>query len=486
MSSSTPAADRDRSHDGALVGFVSLGCPKNLVDAELMMGLLRDAGFTLVADPLSADVVVVNTCAFIREAEQEAIETILALAAENRARPLVVAGCLPQRRRGALLREMPEIAGLVGPGRLAEIVPAVRAALAGGRPHVALGGLPSDYPAVERERTGSPYSAYVKIAEGCDHHCAFCLIPALRGPQRSRPAEDIIAEARSLAGEGTREIILVAQDTTAYGIDLVGRPALDDLLCRLRDAEGPEWIRVLYTHPVHWTEGLIDVFTTGGRVLPYIDIPIQHASAPVLKAMGRETSASELRSLLARLRERIPHLVLRTTVMTGHPGEGPEEFAELLSFMREFPFDRLGAFAYSPEAGTTAARLGSRPARREALQRRRQVLALQHEIAGELLARRKGTRTEALIEGADTARGLLIGRSYGEAPDIDGVVRVRLQRRRRARSAESGPRETDEQAQAVGPAEPGDIIPVLIIAAGSYDLTAVPVADAPGCGRRRG
>ncbi|MBD3235613.1 MAG: 30S ribosomal protein S12 methylthiotransferase RimO [Candidatus Eisenbacteria bacterium] len=466
-SSSMPDAESTVPRTTPLrVALVSLGCPKNLVDSERMLGLLHQAGIELAADPETADCVVVNTCAFIRDAQEEAIDAVLEMAARKRAgrlRGLIVAGCLPQRHGRALLEEIPEIDALIGPGRLADIVRAAESLGGAGPRPVALDGFPCVDPAAPRERIGAPHSAYLKIAEGCDHRCRFCLIPRLRGPQRSRALAAIERELLQLAEEGVREVTLVAQDTSAYGRDLSPRHSLAGLLQRLRRRGGPDWIRVLYTHPAHWSEELIAVFAEGRPLLPYIDLPVQHVSAAVLRAMGRGGRASELRNLLERLRRRIPGAVLRTTVMTGHPGEGAAEFQELLGFIRQFPFDRLGAFAYSPEDGTRSAKVPSRVSAAEARRRRDLVLAQQREISRELQLRRRGSRVDLLIDGVAPQRHLWVGRSYGEAPEIDGMIYVK----------------------AAGPewgAEPGEMRPVRIVAAGPYDLIARPVAAGGGEG----
>jgi len=462
MSSSKP------TEAAARVAFVTLGCPKNQVDSEEMMGRLAAAGYALAALPEAADIVVVNTCAFVRAAQRESIETVLALAPGS-AR-LVVAGCLAERHGAELMREIPEIAGLLGPGRTGEVAGVVGAVLAGEHP-IELGGFAAVDLSAERVRTGAPHTAYVKIAEGCDHHCRFCLIPRLRGPLRSRSSASIRAELARLGDEGAREAVLVAQDTTAYGRDLAGHPGLPALLRELRDAPGPPWIRLLYTHPARWTDALMRVFAEGGRLLPYIDVPIQHCADPVLQAMGRGRAGARIRRLVERLRARIPRAVLRTTVMTGHPGEGVAEFDELLRFLGEFPFDRLGVFAYSPEAETCGASL-PRVARREALHRRAEVLRRQRELVLPLQRRRVGETLEVLTEAWDARRHRLLGRSYGEAPEIDGWVRIRL------------PRAADGAE-----IELGELRPVRIVGAGAYDLDAV-FADAvrppSGNGQARG
>lgn len=453
---------------GARVLFITLGCPKNIVDSELMMAQAEEHGFALVWGPGEADIIVVNTCAFIEDAQRESIEEILRAAQwkeRRRGRLLVVAGCLAERHGAQLLREIPEADAIVGPGRLSRMAPVLAALLGGARRGENRGlvevGVFEPVEALRRRmRTGSVGTAYVKISEGCDHRCAFCLIPRLRGPQRSRPADSIVEETELLAREGVREVVLVAQDTTAYGRDLPERPTLADLLRRLGRCDGPPWIRVMYTHPNHWTNELIDVFAEGGRILPYVDIPVQHISDSVLKAMARGHDGPRIRELVKRLRERIRGLVIRTTVMTGHPGEGPGEFAELLQFLREFLFDRLGAFAYSPEDGTRSAGLKQRAARKEAKARRARVLELQRQLSVSLQKGRKGSRLELLIDGVHAEKKYAIGRSYGEAPDIDGVVYMKV-------------------AGAKGNIEPGDLVSARIVGAGPYDLVAVACDSAP-------
>jgi ribosomal protein S12 methylthiotransferase len=468
---------------GTGVALLNLGCPKNLVDGEMMLGLLVEAGYRLCADPADAEVQIVNTCAFIRAAQEESIGEILAAARwreQSPARRLVVAGCLAQRHGEALLREIPQIDALVGPGRIGEIAAAVSDACKRIPRAVRLDGFGRAEPWEKRILSGAPHTAYVKIAEGCDHRCAYCLIPDLRGPLCSRPPDEIVEEVKRLGEAGAREAVLVAQDTTAYGRDLTPRSSLADLLRRLRDHDGPEWIRVLYTHPAHWDDELIAIFAGGGRLLPYVDLPVQHISDAVLAAMGRGRSGARIRRTITRLRERIPGLILRTTVMTGHPGEGRREFNELLQFLREFPFDRLGAFAYSPQSQTRSASQPGRPRLETARRRQAVVLELQRELALPLQRRRRGQVVRVLVEGVRPRDGMLFARSYGEAPEIDGIVRVRL------------PAPADAAA-----VELGEFMTVRIVGAGAYDLSAIPVTEAQPdrspasgpaatCGRRRG
>ncbi len=462
MSTDVPGGPADPVDlPAARVCVVTLGCPKNTVDSEQMLAALEAQGFRLVLAPEEAEAVVVNTCAFIEDAQRESIDEILELAglkSAGRLRCLIVAGCLAERHGDELLREIPEVDGLVGPGNVAAVARVLADSLAGrGRP-VRLGGFAGMPDTVARVRTGAPHSAYVKIAEGCDHRCAFCLIPRLRGPQRSRRPESIVAEVESLAAEGVREVVLIAQDTTAYGRDLPGGATLVDLLARLQVCEGPEWVRLMYTHPVHWDERLEELLAAGGRLLPYVDLPIQHVADLVLRAMRRGHDGDHLRRMVARLRRRVPGLVLRTTVMTGHPGEGPREFDELLRFLEEFPFDRLGAFAYSPEVDSPGSTTPPAASRAEAEERRGRVLELQRELAVRTQGRRKGTRLDVLIEGVRPDRAYAVGRSYGEAPEVDGVVHVKHARP----SGESG-------------LSPGDFVSVRVIAVGPYDLVGVPI-----------
>ncbi len=448
------------------VCLISLGCPKNQVDSETLLAHLEAEGFTLEHDPQRAEILVINTCAFIEDAQRESIEEILRAAARKTAgthRFVVAVGCLAERHGRALLREIPELDALVGPGQLSRLASTLRALLAGETGRVHIGEFESPGRLAARVRIGSPQSAYVKIAEGCRHRCSFCLIPRLRGPLRSRDPGDVVREVEELAAEGVREVVLVAQDSTSYGRDLGAGVNLSQLLRRLADCAGPDWIRVLYTYPDGWSDSLITVFAEGGPLVPYVDVPIQHVADGVLAAMGRGRGGVRIRRLVERLRSRIPGVILRTTVMTGHPGEGPREFAELLMFLQEFPFDRLGAFAYSPEDGTRSASLRGANSRAEAELRRDEVLALQRDIARTLQVRRKGTETDVLVEGVQPQKGFAVGRSYGEAPEIDGVVYLK-----------AVPRPPRGQVP-----EPGDLVAARIVGAGAYDLVAVPRGSLP-------
>lgn len=435
------------------IGFVSLGCPKNLVDSEIMLGLLKDSGFEMTHREEEAEVLVINTCSFINDAKEESIQTILELARHKKAgtcRALLVAGCLAQRFPEELLAEMPEIDGLLGTGNLAEVPAAVRRALQGERVSLveAPGYLqPKDSPRVQ---VTPAYSAYLKVAEGCDNHCTYCVIPKVRGPFRSREPDDLLLEAEVLARSGVKELILVAQDTTRYGVDLYGRPALEELLRDLARVEGLVWLRLLYTYPTLITDGFIHSLASGDKVCRYLDIPLQHASDAVLKRMNRRGNREEAAGLVAKLRSAVPGMVLRTSFIVGFPGETEEEFQELLDFMQEVPFDRVGVFTYSREEGTVAADMPGQVPEEVKLERRDRAMALQQRISLERNQKKTGTVIDVLVEGASSReRGFYSGRSEGDAPGIDGKVLF------------SSPLAL----------KPGDFVKVLVKGAREYDLT---------------
>jgi ribosomal protein S12 methylthiotransferase len=412
----------------ARVHFRSLGCPKNRLDTEVMLGTLALEGYALAERLEDADAVVVNTCSFIESAREESIGAILELAEareSGRLRALLVAGCLPQRYGADLARELPEVDAFVGTGRFPEIGRILDAALAGrprgvyvdaGRTHLMDEHAP-------RLLTGPRHSAYLKIAEGCDRVCAFCAIPGIRGRFQSRSVESVLAEARQLAEAGVRELNLVAQDSTAFGKDQPGRPRLATLLRALDAVEGLDWIRALYLYPSAVTDELIGVLAGGRRVLPYVDVPLQHASDRVLRAMRRGTTAARQCRLVERLRAGIPGLTLRTTFIVGFPGETEADFEELLAFVREVRFDRVGVFRYSDEEGTAGFDLPAKVPRAVARERQRRLTLLQQEILREKLERLVGRELEVLVEeaGARCARGRLAA----QAPEIDGGVRLR-------------------------------------------------------------
>jgi ribosomal protein S12 methylthiotransferase len=405
------------------VGFVSLGCPKNLVDSEVMIGQLQKRGHQVVADPGAADVIVVNTCAFIDRAKQESVDAILEMAREKetgRARRLVVTGCLAQRYDAELRREIPEIDATLGTGQVADIVAAVEGAAT--RTDTSEPTWVYDHTSPRTLSTPS-YMAYLKISEGCDYTCSFCIIPTLRGRHRSRPAEDVVAEARALAAAGVKELVLVAQDSTRYGLDLGVRDGLAYLLRRLGKVDGIRWIRVMYAYPATVTDGVLDAIASEEKVVKYIDIPLQHKSESVLKRMKRPTGRGNLLGLVERMRERVPGVALRTSFIVGFPGESEADFEELLGFVKDAEFENVGTFTYSDEEGTSSFDLADRVAPRVKESRRRRLMAAQQRIAARRNRGRIGQRVEVLVEGAHPESDLLLaGRTAGQAPEIDGAV----------------------------------------------------------------
>jgi ribosomal protein S12 methylthiotransferase len=412
----------------ARVHFRSLGCPKNRLDSEVMLGALALSGFAVAERIEDADVAVVNTCSFIESAREESIGAILEVAdlrERGRLRALVVAGCLPQRYGAELAKELPEVDAFVGTGSFHEIATILDDALAGrargvyveaGRTHLYDDRSP-------RLLIGPHHSAYVKIAEGCDRVCAFCAIPGIRGRFQGRTLDSLVREARQLASAGVRELNLVAQDSTSWGKDLPGRPRLADLLGALDGVDGLDWIRVLYLYPSAIDAELIDAFATARRVLPYFDVPLQHASDAMLRAMKRGTTAARQRRLVERLRAAVPNLTLRTTFIVGFPGETEADFEALLDFVREVRFDRLGAFRYSDEQGTRAFGYPGKVSRAAARSRLRRLLELQRGIMAEKLAAEVGREVDVLVDAA-LGRGRAIGRTAAQAPEIDGVTHL--------------------------------------------------------------
>ncbi len=403
------------------IGFVSLGCAKNLVNSEQMMFLLSDAGFDVSGDTENVDAVVVNTCGFIDSAKAEAIDTILELAqgkAEGSIGKIIVTGCLAQRYKDEILKEMPEVDAVCGVGSFFDIVDVVKRTIEGER--VARYG-DIDAPETETGRvlTTSPQWEYVKIAEGCDNRCAYCIIPYLRGRFRSRRLEDIVSEAQLLAQNGIKELIVVAQDITRYGTDIYGERALAGLLRALAEIDGIEWIRLHYLYPDEIDDELIDVIAGEPKILKYLDIPIQHIDDKILKTMCRRGTGGEIRELFKKLRERIPGVVLRTSLITGLPGEGEEEFLKLCDFLREAKIERAGVFPFSPEEGTPAAKMDY-PDEDTARRRAEIVMDIQDGIMEEFNTSRIGTVTRVLVEDFDGT--YYFGRSFAESPDIDGRI----------------------------------------------------------------
>ena len=406
------------------IGMVSLGCAKNQVDAEQMLFLLQQAGYDILPEPAGADVVIVNTCGFIESAKTEAIDNILAMAqlkAEGSVGKILVTGCLAQRYQEEILKELPEVDGVLGTGSYYDVVGAVKQLLAGAENIEEYGDIQAPVQECGRILTTPKHYAYLKIAEGCDNHCAFCIIPTLRGKYRSRPMEKLIEEARKLAASGVRELIVVAQDTSRYGIDLYGERKLAELLRELCKIDGFVWVRVHYLYPDEMSDELIDVLANEPKIVKYLDIPIQHIDDGILKKMNRRGSSKYLKALLTKLRDRIPGLVLRTSLITGLPGEGEKEFEELCDFLREYKLERVGAFAFSPEEGTRAAKM-EYPDAEVARQRADVVEELQSRIMDEWNEAMMGKKLQVLCEGYDADEECWYGRTYADSPDIDGRI----------------------------------------------------------------
>ncbi len=405
------------------VGMVSLGCPKNLVDAEHIIYNLREEGFEIIPDAALADVAIINTCGFIESAKQEAIDTILefcTLKEEGRIRSVIVTGCLAERYREDIRRELPDVDAVVGLGAnelLGEIIKKTidgeKADMSGDKYSLIIDS--------RRVISTEPF-AYIKIAEGCDNRCTYCAIPSIRGRLRSRKIESIVSEAKWLAKNGCREIVLVAQDTTVYGLDLYGEPKIVELLSELCKIEGLKWIRTLYSYPERITDELIDLIASEEKLVKYLDIPIQHCCDRILKRMNRRSSRSELESLIKKLRERIPGIILRSTLIAGFPGETEEEFEQLCEFVNEMKFDRLGCFAYSAEEGTPAALLPDQIDEEEKQRRAEIVTETQMIISDRANSARVGSDIEVIVEGWDRYAECYFGRSFAEAPEIDGKI----------------------------------------------------------------
>ena len=408
----------------ANIGFISLGCAKNQVDCERMMYRVQEAGHTVCPDVVGCDVVVINTCGFIDSAQAEAIDHILstaALKAEGMVGKILVTGCLSQRHQEEILKEMPEVDGILGTGSYTEIVPAIEALLQG-QTVVDFGSIDAPEQETGRILTTPEHYAYIKIAEGCDNRCSYCIIPSLRGKYRSRQMDDVLYEARLLAASGVKELLVVAQDTSRYGTDLGdGRRLLPDLLRKLCKIEGFHWIRVHYVYPDEIDDELIEVIATEPKIVKYLDMPIQHCNSRILDLMNRRGNGEYLKELFDTLRSRIPGLVLRTSIITGLPGEGEEEFQELCTFLREQKLPRVGAFAFSPQEGTEAAKMEYPDA--DVAARRAEILEMiQSEIMDEYNASMIGKTLEVLVEAYDEEAEQYYGRSYADSPDIDGRV----------------------------------------------------------------
>lgn len=412
---------------GPKMYLVSLGCPKNLIDSEILLGTMLKEGYTLTGHPEEADLLVVNSCSFVREAKEEAVETILRLAALKRdaqRRHLVVVGCLPQRYGEQLLELIPEVDLFLGSGEIPRMAAHLRELTSGGHRACHLGR--ADYLLDDEEPGVRPLrgpTAYVRIAEGCSNRCSYCVVPLIRGPLRSRTVDSIVTEVRRLTDAGIQEIVLVAQDTTAFGVDRSGRSELPELLMALEQVQKLRWLRLMYVHPGGVDERFLEAISGSKRLCPYLDLPIQHISPGILKAMNRRVGPQEIRSRISAIRKSMPGVHLRTTVIVGFPGETEEEFQELLEFLKETRFEWLGAFIYSKEEGTDAARMKRQVTRTVAKRRLRELMRLQQGITSEALQRWVGREIEVLVEGSRSK--YLLGRAAFQAPEVDGVVRIK-------------------------------------------------------------
>lgn len=411
--------------------FVSLGCDKNLVDSEMMLGMLAQRGHSFTDDEAEAEAVVVNTCCFIGDAKEESVNTLLQMAElkkEGQIQVLIAAGCLAQRYREEIQQEIPEVDEIIGTMAIDSIADAIDEVMAGRREnHIPEAGAAIVYGKKRSVTTGGHY-AYLKIAEGCDKRCTYCIIPKVRGGYRSVPMEALVKEAEELAEGGVRELILVAQETTVYGKDLYGRKALPELLEKLCRIPGLYWIRLLYCYPEEITPELIDCIRREPKICHYLDMPIQHAADGILKKMGRRTNQEELRERIAQIREAIPDICLRTTLISGFPGETQEEFEELYNFVDEMEFDRLGVFPYSREEGTPAAEMPDQVPQEIKESRRDELMELQQEIAFEKAESMKGRTILAMIEGKVEDENAYVARTYMDAPGVDGLLFINTSR----------------------------------------------------------
>lgn len=406
------------------IGIVSLGCPKNLVDSEIMLGMLKHADYEIVNHKENAEVLIVNTCGFIESAQQESINTILEMAEEKKrnCELLIVTGCMAERYKEKILELIPEVDAVLGTGNYKEIADVINRAYHGEKV-VAYGKLnETDYLDEERIISSSRHSVYLKISEGCDNRCTYCIIPFLRGAYRSRKIEALVKEAETLAANGAKEIILVAQDTTRYGIDIYQKKMLPELIREISKIESVEWIRLLYCYPEEIDDELINEVANNPKVCKYMDIPIQHASDRILKLMGRRGTIDDIRSALTKLRENVPDIALRTSLIVGFPGETEEDFQQLVDFVEEFRFDRLGVFTYSKEEGTPAAKMKGQIRKNVKLSRQKTILELQNTISSEINAKRVGKVYKAIVDGIADDGIFYYGRTFAEAPEIDGTV----------------------------------------------------------------
>lgn len=432
--------------------FISLGCDKNLVDSEVMLGLLKERGYEVTNEEQEADVIVINTCCFIHDAKQESIETILEMSElkkTGKLKALVVAGCLSERYKEEFRKELTEVDAILGTTSFDKIVEAVDEALQGQGEEIfaSIDYLP-DTSNVERVVTTGSYMAYLKIAEGCDKHCTYCIIPSIRGRFRSVPMERLVQEAQRLAKNGVKELVLVAQETTLYGKDIYGEKKLPELLHQLGEVEGIEWIRLLYSYPEEITDELIETMANEPKVCHYIDMPIQHSEDNILKRMGRKTSKEQLMTVIKKLRTAMPDIAIRTTLITGFPGETKEDHEGMLAFVDDMEFDRLGVFTYSQEEDTPAATFADQVEEEEKERRRDAIMALQQEISYEADQKMIGKQLKVLIEGYLYDEDVYIGRTYKDAPKVDGCIFVK----------------SEEEIIS------GDFVDVMVTGASEYDL----------------
>ena len=471
-----PTKKTDGRSATTTIGFVNLGCSKNQVDSEIMLGTLVTDGFQLTDDAQKAEVVIINTCGFIEEAKQESINTILEhglLKKSGSCRVLIAAGCLAQRYQGDLLKELPELDGVVGTGEFGKIAEICRDLLAPKKRHRRLWISQPPYLYDElapRLRLGHQHSAYVKIAEGCNRNCTFCAIPQMRGKQRSRPVESIVAEARHLAGEGVKEINLISQDTINYGVDLGLRQGLVRLLRELVKVDGLRWIRPFYLYPQQVTDDLLDLYAGEEKIVKYIDMPLQHINDRMLSRMHRLGNRAAIESLVDRIRSRIPGLTFRTAFIVGFPGETDQAFTELYDYVRQSEFDRVAVFHYSDEEGTPAVNLDNKVEREVMDERRTAILDAQETIASAKGRAKVGTLLDVMVDGrSEESNFVLEGRHQGLAPEIDGVVYIDEE------SPDMAP-ERQGHREDVG-LKPGDFCSIEITDAAGYDLTGYAVGN---------
>lgn len=435
-------------------GFISLGCSKNLVDTEVMLGILADNGIEITPDPTKADILIVNTCTFIQSAKEESITTILNMAeykqdSKGKCRSLIIAGCMGQRYGKELIEEFPEVDAIVGTGAWSRIMEAVDATIKENKRVLITGESKEIYTASTPRIFTTPfYSAYIKIAEGCDHRCAYCAIPYVRGNYRSRSIEDIKQEVMSLADKGVKEFNIIAQDTTYYGRDLYGKPSLVDLLKELVKIEKVKWLRIQYAYPHTFTDELIDLMASEDKICKYVDLPLQHAHNDVLKRMRRSDTKESVEELLKKLRERIPGVVIRSSFIVGFPGETDSQYTTLRDFLEEQRFDKVGIFAYSREEGTPAYDMPNQVDENIMQERYHDLMSLQSKISETVNIEMEGKVLDVLIEGRDDEQHIAYGRSYREAPEVDGQVFI----------------ESDDISK------PGDIVKVKILQGFDYDV----------------